>query len=132
MGKTQEITQIERSKRRCSLCGTRDRYVLSRKCVECARRYRQKLRTEKQRDRDGLPPLKGTLARLDLARARQVDAVKREFAEFNREKTYTSDLPCKNGHASVVRYVSSGGCVACQKQGAAARYARKPRGVSLY
>lgn len=118
----------------CRQCGTSRRYVNGRKCVECAARHRQRYRDEKARRRARLRPLKGTVTREGRLRAIAADKVLRDFARFNAEKVFKSRLRCKNGHEKPDRYVTNGGCVACQKQNAAARYARKrkPRGISYY
>ena len=126
--KTYESTVV------CRRCGTRIRYVKGRGCVECAARHRQRYRDEKARRRARLRPLKGTVTREGRLRAIAADKVLRDFARFNAEKVFKSRLRCKNGHEKPDRYVTNGGCVTCQKQNAAARYARKrkPRGISYY
>lgn len=116
--------KIYESAIRCLRCGTSRRYVNGRKCVECAARHRQRYRDEKARRRAKLRPLKGTVDREARLAAIRADKVSRDFARFNRELTFQSRLRCKNGHENPIRYVTSGGCVTCQKQNASARYAR--------
>lgn len=112
------------SKARCTRCGTDLRYVSTWRCVECAARYRQQLRDEKARRRERLRPLKGTVERKRRLAAIRADKVTRDFARAAQELMFQSRLRCKNGHENPVRYVSSGGCVTCQKLNAKAQYAR--------
>lgn len=111
----------------CPRCGTKERYVVARACVECARRHAQRYRDEKERRRAKLRPLKGAVTREARLQAIRADGVARDFARFNRETTFQSRLRCKNGHDQPLRYVTSGGCVTCQKQNASARHARWAR-----
>lgn len=111
----------------CCRCGTNARYVKGRKCVECAARHRQLYRDEKARRRARQRPLKGTVTRETRLQAIRADKVTRDFARFNGELTFESRLRCKNGHERPIRYVTSGGCLECQKLSAKARYARWAR-----
>lgn len=114
---------ICRSNRRCSMCHGTERYIISRKCAECARKRNYERKVRRERNRVGLRPLKADRDRETLRQGREWDARKRERAKAAGERRYASTLPCRKGHHPVDRYTSSGGCVLCAKQSAAKRYA---------